>query len=87
MHFSWDYNDFITLVSNYYTGISCDGNKPAGQCVLNVAVDEILMSPQPLLSLELNKKFSVFFKQCGVAEIELAFNANKLSRWYQCQLI
>lgn len=59
MQSSTDYNDFITLIPNYHTGISCDGNKPAGQCVLNVAVDENLMSFQPLLSLELKKKSPV----------------------------
>lgn len=56
MQSSSDYNDFITLISNYYTGISCDGNRAAGQCVLNVAVEDILMSFQPLLSLEVKKK-------------------------------
>lgn len=60
MQSSTDYSDFITLIPNYYTGISCDGNKPEGQCVLNAAVDENWMSFQPLLSLELRKKSPVF---------------------------
>lgn len=71
MQSSWDYNDFITLVSNYYTGISCDGNKPAGQCVLNVAVEEILMSPQPSLSLK-QYKIRRFFEECELVEVEFS---------------
>lgn len=58
---SSDYSDFITLISNYHTGITCDGTKPAGQCVLNVAVEDILMSIQPFMSLELGKSCFVLF--------------------------